>query len=220
MLTGSFAAVLSLDEENPYRPGYTYSHKDFNPATPASVEKQKDNGSYVYCASKVIAEQAAWDYVKETKPHWSLTVLLPPLVLGPITHPVTSLDSLNTSSQDIKALFDAKKVGPTGFPVLIDVRDLGDMHVAAATKEIAAGKRYLIISHHFSNEQNANILRRSFPDQASRFPDVEDKPAPKHYATDSSLAEKELGFKSRPKEETIRDAAQSILDLEKQVGKQ
>ena len=55
------------------------------------------------------------------------------------------------------------------------------------------------------------------PELAGRLPDVENKPPPPHYKTDSSKAQKELGFSPRSHEETIHDAGASILQLEKQL---
>ena len=53
VVTGSFAAVLSLDEQDPYRPGFTYSHEHYNPATEESSKEKfkadkQASGAYVY----------------------------------------------------------------------------------------------------------------------------------------------------------------------------
>jgi len=37
-----------------------------------------------YRASKTFAERAAWDFVKNEKPNFSLATINPPMVFGPI----------------------------------------------------------------------------------------------------------------------------------------
>ena len=74
-------------------------------------------------ASKALAERALWDWVKENKPSFSVSTILPAVVLGPIRSPVNSLDAINSSSQNIVGLFDAKEVQPTFVPSMIDGTD-------------------------------------------------------------------------------------------------
>lgn len=69
VITSSFASILDLSKG--YRPGYTYTENDFNPATYKEAA-QSDNGGFSYCASKSLAERAAWDWVAEHKPHFTL----------------------------------------------------------------------------------------------------------------------------------------------------
>ena len=80
--------------------------------------------------------------------------------------------------------------------------------------------RSIVYTSKFSNEQNAVTLRQSFPDIASRFPDVQSKPPPDSYDLDITPAQKDLGWSpSFTREQTVRDAAASILELEKTLGK-
>lgn len=57
------------------------------------------NPSLGYRASKTFAEKAAWDFVAQEKPNFTISTLNPPLVIGPIVHHLASLDGLNTSNQ-------------------------------------------------------------------------------------------------------------------------
>ena len=54
-----------------------------------------------YCASKMLAERAAWDWWGEHKAkdglQWDLVVILPPLVLGPWLHKVERVEDLDES---------------------------------------------------------------------------------------------------------------------------
>lgn len=42
----------------------------------------------VYSASKTLAEEAAWDFVKSAKPSFDLSVVLPVYNFGPFANPV------------------------------------------------------------------------------------------------------------------------------------
>lgn len=69
----------------------------------------------------------------------------PPMVLGPISQPVGSLDAINTSAGAVWAVVDAKEVPETTFPVWVDVRDIADIHVKGVTEDIAKGKRCVLV---------------------------------------------------------------------------
>lgn len=79
MITSSFAAIV--DGSKGFWPEHTYSEDDWNGITP---EEAKENPMMGYRASKTFAEKAAWDFVKNEKPNFSLATINPPMVFGPI----------------------------------------------------------------------------------------------------------------------------------------
>ncbi|POY74967.1 hypothetical protein BMF94_1943 [Rhodotorula taiwanensis] len=214
VLTSSFAAVLDFDR---LQPSTTFSEKDWNPATYDKAKGMGDNKAYVYCASKKIAEEEAWKIAKEPETKWELCTICPPMIFGPPKQVLKSLDSINTSSGAVWGVVDAKEVPETSFPVWTDVRDIAKIHVLGATEEVAKGKRYLSIAGHFDNSQICDVARKSFPDQASRIPEVEPTSGPEHFKTDSSLVEKELGIKWITFAESVKDTLGQIFDLEKEL---
>ena len=99
VITSSFAAIL-----NPflgYRPDYTYSEKDWNPITEEQAVENTPNG---YRASKTFAERAAWKFVEQEKPNFTLATCNPPMVFGPVHPALQTLDSLNTSNQRFREM--------------------------------------------------------------------------------------------------------------------
>lgn len=56
------AVALETDADHPL----DHSDDDWNPAT-YDEAKKSDNAAFVYCASKTLAEHAAWDFVKNEK---------------------------------------------------------------------------------------------------------------------------------------------------------
>jgi nucleoside-diphosphate-sugar epimerase len=96
VLTSSFASMLDMAAYP--SPGKVYTDDDWNPATYDEAKDKSKPPPFIYCASKKLAEKAAWDFVQNEKPGWSLTTLAPPMIFGPPLQPVKSLDNLNNSS--------------------------------------------------------------------------------------------------------------------------
>jgi len=219
VVTSSFASVLDMDKQPAI--GKVYSHADWNPADYETAKNSKDNPAYLYCASKVLAEKAAWDFVEKEKPGFALSTICPPMVLGAPHQVITSMDSLNTSAASIWTLIngETKEMPDTAFPVGTDVRDIAKAHVLASNLEVAKGQRYLTIAFHYSNDQAAAVIRDAFPDKASKVVQGTAKPPPEHFQTDSSKAEKELGITWTPFETCIKDTAQRLWEIEAQIQK-
>ena len=113
VITSSFASILDTSLGD--RPGYTYSEADWNPIT--YDQAKVADGPTAYCASKAFAERAAWDFVEEKKPNFTLATICPPMVYGPLENDA-NLAHLNTSSADIYRFMDGstKEPGHTIFP--------------------------------------------------------------------------------------------------------
>ncbi len=79
VITSSFASIIDGDKGT--RPGHVYSEEDWNPIT---VEQAENSPVHGYRASKTFAEKAAWKFLEEERPNFTLSTICPPLVLGPI----------------------------------------------------------------------------------------------------------------------------------------
>ena len=79
VITSSFAAIINPSKGN--WPGHEYSEEDFNPMT---QQDALENPAAGYRASKTFAEKAAWDFVENEKPNFTVSTINPPLVFGPI----------------------------------------------------------------------------------------------------------------------------------------
>jgi nucleoside-diphosphate-sugar epimerase len=51
-----------------------------------------------YNASKKLAEQAAWDFIKEKKPVFDLTVINPDIIIGPMLQPIRGPENVNETN--------------------------------------------------------------------------------------------------------------------------
>jgi dihydroflavonol-4-reductase len=92
-----------------------------------------------YVKSKVFAEHAAWDFVKDEGGQTELCVINPTATFGP-----TLSDDISASLIPILTLLTAgaAQMANVSFPVA-DVRDIADIHVRAMTHPGAADERFI-----------------------------------------------------------------------------
>jgi len=214
VITSSFASIVNANKGTWVE--HTYSESDWNPITKEEALQNPSNG---YRASKTFAEKAAWDFVEQEKPNFTLATICPPLVLGPIVHYLNHLDGLNTSNQRIRDIALGKaqdEIPETGTFIFTDVRDLALAHVLAAEKEDAGNKRFFIVAGYFSNREIADIIGEKLPEYKQRLPG-KDTPGGKFpegglYKFDNSRSKEVLGLTYRPLEQSIVDTVKSLQD--------
>lgn len=214
VLTSSFASHVDLSQG--YRPGYTYSEKDWNPQ---GWETADLDGSTAYCASKKLAEKAAWDWVEANKPGFDFVAINPPWVFGPHVDGVDDLKNLNQSSAVLSQLLDAAQVPPVDFAGFVDVRDLATAQILALETPAAGGQRFLFGSH-FDYQTAADLLRESVPELKSRIPEGTPGAGLTQgvYAIDGSKAERVLGIKYTPLKETLKDSFAEFVEAGKRTA--
>jgi nucleoside-diphosphate-sugar epimerase len=213
VLTSSFASIIDLSKG--LRPGYTYTEADWNPVTYEEAKTTPD-GSAAYCASKLLAEKAAWDFVTKEKPSFNLATICPPMVYGPTAHHLTSLKTLNTSSQDIYRLIDGseKTVPETQFYAFSDVRDIAEAHRLAYEIPNAGGERFFVTGGNYSYQMVCDIVREKVPAVKEKTP--VGKPGSglgkDVYGVDGSKAERVLGLKYTSLEKCIVDQVEGFVE--------
>lgn len=214
VLTGSFANIFDMSKE--YRPGYTYTEADWNPATYEEA-KESDSGAFSYCAAKGLAERAGWDWLETNKPSFSFVVICPPWIFGPTLGGIKSLDHLNESTQAIWKLVGAEQVPPVEFGGFADVRLIGEAHLKAFEVKEAGNQRFLVGSH-FDYQTAVDHLRKDFPGLHDRIPEGDPGSGLTQplYQLDGSKAQKVLGIDYIPLEVTLKDTLAGLLDAEKQ----
>ncbi|KAF2135654.1 uncharacterized protein K452DRAFT_346791 [Aplosporella prunicola CBS 121167] len=213
VITSSSAAIL--DQAQPTK---TFSEADWCPVTEEQALVGPANG---YRASKTFAERAAWNFVADERPNFTLAVCNPPLVLGPVQHHLDSLAALNTSNQRIRDLITgAAKAAcpPTGNHLFVDVRDLALAHALAVESPAAAGQRFFLVGGKFSNKEIVQIIAAEFPELRAKLPEGDalkpgDYPERGSYGFDSSKAKEVLGLSFRPLRDSVVDAVRSLQAL-------
>ena len=126
-----------------------------------------------FIASKTYGERAAWDFVANERPVFTLTTLCPPLICGPVVHSNGFLDSVNTSNKQVEDFVCGKfkdQISENHLFHWIDVRDCALAHVRAIESESVDGRRVLLGAGSFCNREIAAILRENFPQLAAKLP--------------------------------------------------
>ncbi|KAK5655308.1 hypothetical protein OQA88_5875 [Cercophora sp. LCS_1] len=212
-VTGSINAVTTGAPSELAAP---LTNKTWLPLSAADAREAK-NPYYSYCSAKKEGELAIWDFVSTAKPHFGVTVLLPALIFGPPIQPLSKgLKSLNYSTNVIYSFINGTydKVPDTTFPSFVDVRDLAEAHVAALTSEGARDKRLLVdgkvvtYSDLVRGLGKVKALEGKLPAESGEDERVV-KPVIEAEG-DNAI----LGIKFRTVEETMRDTAERLLELE------
>ncbi|PYH93111.1 putative NAD dependent epimerase/dehydratase [Aspergillus ellipticus CBS 707.79] len=221
VITSSFAAMFNAAKPA----GAKYSEADWNPVTwedaetPANAQAQAG-----YRTSKALAEKEAWGFMEREGPRFTLTVLNPSLILGPVPPTLASLEDVNTSNQRIRDFVAGScrdKCPPTGSQFWVDVRDAALAHVVAVEKEEVAGKRFFLTAGSFCNAEIVAVIGEAYPELVEGLPKGEalkdgQYPAggPK-YGFDNSASVEGLGVKYRSLKESVVDTVESLKVIEK-----
>lgn len=114
-----------------------------------------------YGRSKTLAEQAAWDFVRDDAPEMQLTVINPGFVLG------APLDgNFGTSIDVIARVLRGKDpmVPDIGFST-VDVRDVAELHVTVIDKAETHGQRIMAVDRFLSFQELAQAIKSAYPDR-------------------------------------------------------
>jgi len=218
IITSSFVAVFDLALGGAWR-DYTYTANDWNPATYDEAVKGDKPGMWVYCASKTLAEKAAFDYAKQ-HPELQITSINPPMIFGPPEQAVSSTTSLNTSSNMIYELISGKnkELPPQGLPLFVDVRDVAKAHVLALKNDSVIGKRVLLSGGPYTLYNTVKFIAEQRPELKPRLPSLENATPETRLISriDTSVAEKDLGLSFISYEKCLFDTIDALLDKEKQ----
>lgn len=184
--------------------------------------------AYPYIKSKTIAERAARDWVAAEGGGIEYCAINPTAVLGPVLG-----SDMSTSIELVKKLVEGAMPGcpDIGFGI-VDVRDVADLHVRALTAPGMAGERFIASGRFYKMIEVAKVLKNGLGAQARKVP-VRNLPGflvrffalfdptvkqvtgelGKTRNMDAGHAQKLLGWKTRPEEETILDCANSLIEL-------
>lgn len=216
VITSSFASIINRSKG--FWPEHTYSESDWNPTT---LEESLENAVNGYYGSKTLAEQAAWKFVEEEKPNFSLTTVAPPMVYGPVKQKIASLDDVNTSSTLQRDLllgnFKGKDIPDVSVVLWVDVRDLALAHVLAIETSETDGQRIFAAASHYNNRELVENIRKNFPEYADKLPAKEakggDYPDSGYYQIDNSKFKKLLGKEFISFEQSTIDLVKTLKEL-------
>ena len=118
-----------------------------------------------YVRSKTIAEQAAWDLVRERGEEDRLAVINPGAIIGPVLN-----DDLSYSLQAVQRLLGGMPGAPRLGFTLVDVRDVADLELRAMTDPAAGGQRFIAATEFFWMGEIGAVLRKRLGEKAAKVP--------------------------------------------------
>ncbi len=183
-------------------------------------------GLAVYRKSKVLAEQAAWDFMAGV-PQMSLTTILPGAIFGPVLTKA-HLGSVGIIQRLIEGQPPA--LPRLGFNIT-DVRDLAELHIVAMTTPQAAGERFIALGEALwygevaqtlkarLGPKGAKVTTAAMPDLVARGLAVASPQMKallpllgRTQAFSTDKARRVLGFAPRPARDTIGDCGESLVE--------
>jgi len=171
---------------------------------------------YVYGKSKVLAEKAAWDFIKSNKKNnskcFDLSVIIPVTTFGPLLTP--SISSTPKIFLDVLKMQNGSKMSDRYYP-FCDVRDVALAHYEAAFSQEVIGHRHLIVStrHLIPISTWAKIFRNLYEKQIFKL-NVQFDAVPKRTTEyDDSRMRNVLGIKARDVETTVKDMVDSFIEF-------
>ena len=188
----------------------------------------KSKTTNVYAKSKTLAEQAAWDFMKQDTSGMELSTVLPAMVFGPILE-----EDFGVSVGAILDMMNGKyPIVPNWDMGVVDVRDVASLELLAMTKPEAAGKRFVCSAENMFMKDQNEYLSELYPESASKIPK---RVAPnwlikflalflpalkmiaeglgKERSMDSSQARNLLGWNPRSAKEAVKSAAESAKEF-------
>jgi dihydroflavonol-4-reductase len=204
-----------------------------NPPGPRPVPLTEDHwtdpdaaGATPYVKSKVLAERAAWAFMRKQGGPIEFAVVVPATLIGPVLSP-----RISPSVEVVRRLLAGAMPGlpRLGFP-FVDVRDVAQLQMLAMTRPEAAGERIAGAGPFTWLADAAAILRRRLGGDAARVPT---RKLPDLLVRTAALADRGLrsvvhelgetrtissekarrlfGWTPRPIEDSLVDCARSLL---------
>lgn len=214
VITSSVAAIRNSGGGPPSRP---LTEEDWtDPEAP---------GLTPYVLSKTIAEQAAWEMVREAGQADRLATINPVAIIGPVLGADRSY-SLQAIERMLRGMPGLPRLGFS----FIDVRDVAALEVIAMTAPNAGGERFIATGPFLWMSEVAEILRERLGEDARKVPrrQIPDllvramarfDPGIRSVSGDlgkkvtysSEKAKQRLDWSPRPIEDSIVECAQSLI---------
>ncbi len=219
VLTSSVVAIYSDASDVDDTANGIFTEDDWN--TSASLDYQ------AYAYSKTLAEKKGWE-IAGAQDRWDLLTINPSFILGP------SLTSRNDSASIAFMMNMGNGTFKTGMPAielgLVDVRDVAQAHLEAASRPSATG-RHILCKETMSMLELAAVLRAHFGKKYP-FPRIKtpkwlvwlmgplfgmnrkyvSRHVGKKMAFDNRYSQQDLGITYRPIQETLIEHFQQLLD--------
>jgi nucleoside-diphosphate-sugar epimerase len=163
-----------------------------DPQNPAGTPMQ------LYRASKLLANNATWEFRAATKPQYALVTLHPAFVYG---HNLvqTSADEISGGSNG--NLWSLIMKGSPGAPTTgVHIQDVAEAHIKALDPKIVDGSKYLLAGPKKTEAEISRIIHELYPNSGALINEDTHGTA---FPTDTTKAETELGIQWRSFEKMV-----------------
>lgn len=214
VITSSVTSV-----KDPREAGHVYTEEDWNHGVVQHVKQHGVDASPFakYGASKMLAESAAWDWLKENKVDYDVVFMLPAFLFGPVLSETTS----EIGGSNYVLLGNLKQAALSNLTPeslgqvidFIDVREAALEHIKALTVPEAGGQRILSVSNVWTLEEILDKLQEN-PVEGINIPTTYERigvKAPFSYAMEKNA--RILGIPNRPGMETITDLLKFAVSI-------
>jgi nucleoside-diphosphate-sugar epimerase len=162
----------------------------------------------LYRASKILANNATWDFQKQKKPHFDLVTIHPTFVYGRDLFQTTPEEIGGTNALLWNALTSGE---PSLWSSYVNVRDVATAHINALDSRITDGSSYALAAKQTTWKEVAQLLKKNYAD-IGRFKLTDNAPG-NPLPIDGSKAERELGIDYVSLETTIKDVVDQNVGL-------
>lgn len=162
----------------------------------------------LYRASKLLANNASWEFRKTAKPHYALVTIHPSYVFG-YNLVQTSAEQISASSNGV--LWGTIMTGtlPESMTA-VHIQDVVEAHVKALSPGIVDGSKFLITGKMATWGDVARIVQKHYPNiGAGISADIEGT----SWLTDNTKAEKDLKIEWRSLEQMVREVVDQQLSF-------
>ncbi|RSH82878.1 methylglyoxal reductase (NADPH-dependent) gre2 [Saitozyma podzolica] len=217
VVTSSTASIN--DETRPAPFHFTEEHwNEYSAKVCAEKGRDAPNG-HKYRASKTLAERAFWRFMETEDVAFDGVTINPPMVYGPIIHPVSNPESLNTSVATFYDWFSGRK-SQADIPFIatanfVDVRDTALAHVRALVVPEASGQRFISSAGPASPNDFCIAIHHHFPQLANvadGYPTNVEEINAASYLFDGAKAARVLGITYRDIDTCVKDMGDCLLD--------
>ncbi|PYH35833.1 putative 3-beta hydroxysteroid dehydrogenase/isomerase [Aspergillus neoniger CBS 115656] len=164
----------------------------------------------LYHASKLLANQASWDFKETENPSFSLVTLHPAFVFGRNALQTTAEDLGGTNGLFFLTVADGK---PLVTITAVHVDDVAEAHVKALADNIPDRSSYLLAGKKTSWKDVAEVVKKEYPHLGFK---ISSDISGESWPVDTTKAETELGMQWRSLEQITRDVIDQQIELRSQ----
>ncbi|KAF8181620.1 hypothetical protein BJ912DRAFT_1044577 [Pholiota molesta] len=218
VITATFGNVLDPSMDNGYT-GATFGEADWGHTSREEIIK-RDDPFYTYFAAKNLAEKALWEFAK-AHPHVDIATILPGFVHGPYARGLPPPAGVHDLGSNLLVYQLINGQYPGVFPpFIVDVRDTALAHVRALAlppsppADIGA-KRFLVNGGNLPWPETAAAVKKTRREaNVAALEGFAALPGPAS-VLDTTRARKILGMEFRDPLQSILDAVDDLLELQK-----